>query len=152
VRLDRPRLARVTGSLSRSGQFGEHRVPLCDRAMSILKEMEGKKLRWHADIVFPGRAGRLAADTFFKHLQRMKVGVAAHGFRSSFRDWCADNGKDSELAEWSLAHVTGSGAERAYRRTDALDRRRVLMEQWAEFCGGGAANDLVSAMDHPSCV
>ena len=56
------------------------------------------------------------------------------GSLSSFRDWSADTGKDSELAEWSLAHVTGSAASRAYRRSDAMDRRPVLMDEWAEYC------------------
>jgi integrase len=79
----------------------EHRVPLTDRALVILREMEGKKLRRHGNIIFPGRCGQLAADTFFKHLQRMGLDAVPHGFRSSFRDWCIDNGKDSELAEFA---------------------------------------------------
>jgi integrase len=113
----------------------EHRIPLCDRSLAILREMLANRQRRHGDVVFPGMRGKLSIDTFFKQLKRMQVDATPHGMRSSFKDWATETGADNELSEWCLAHVTGSGAERAYRRSDALDRRRVLMAQWCGFCG-----------------
>ena len=69
-------------------------------------------------------------------LRRMKTdGVTVHGFRSAFRDW-AGNETDfaRELAEAALAHVIGDKAEQAYRRGDALEKRRALMDAWGQFC------------------
>ena len=69
-------------------------------------------------------------------LRRLDVNATVHGFRSSFRDWCGDHTEfPREIAEAALAHSTGNAVERAYRRGDALERRRVLMDAWAEFCG-----------------
>ena len=63
-----------------------------------------------------------------------------HGFRSSFRDWCAEaTDTPREIAEAALAHTDGTKTERAYRRTDYLDQRRGLMEQWARFVTGRSA-------------
>ena len=69
-------------------------------------------------------------------LRRMKVeGVTVHGFRSAFRDWAGNETQFArELAEAALAHVIGDKAEQAYRRGDALDKRRALMEAWAGYC------------------
>jgi integrase len=68
-------------------------------------------------------------------LRRLKGDVQAtvHGFRSSFRDWCADSGVPRELAEACLAHTAG-GVERAYHRSDVIDLRRDLMQRWADHC------------------
>ena len=64
--------------------------------------------------------------------------TTCHGTRSSFRDFCADTGKPREIAEAALAHVVG-GVEGAYFRSDLFERRRLLMEQWADYlCGTGA--------------
>ena len=63
--------------------------------------------------------------------------LTVHGFRSAFRDWafeCTDHARD--IVEAALAHVSGDKVELAYRRGDALERRRVLMADWAAFCGG----------------
>jgi integrase len=57
-----------------------------------------------------------------------------HGLRSAFRDWCADGGVASEIAEMALAHQVGSAVERAYRHSDLFARRRELMARWAEHC------------------
>jgi hypothetical protein len=62
-----------------------------------------------------------------------KTQATVHGFRSSFRDWCADHGVPRELAEAALAHVTG-GVEGAYYRSDVIDLRRDLMQRWADHC------------------
>ncbi len=71
-------------------------------------------------------------------LRRMKVdGVTVHGFRSTFRDWAAEVANaPREVAEMSLAHKVGSDVERAYARSDLLDRRRALMERWSQFVTG----------------
>jgi integrase len=66
-------------------------------------------------------------------MERRKMDARPHGFRSSFRTWCAEaTDAPKELAETCLGHVIGNEVERAYRRTDLLDKRRVLMERWAE--------------------
>jgi hypothetical protein len=79
----------------------------------------------------------------------MNVDVTMHGFRSSFRDWCGEaTSFPRELAEAALAHVSGDATERAYRRGDALDKRRGLMEAWANFCepkaGSNALDDTAT--------
>jgi integrase len=60
--------------------------------------------------------------------------ATAHGFRSSFRDWCSEHGYARDLAERSLAHTVQNKVEAAYHRTDLLEQRRSLMEAWANFC------------------
>ena len=69
-------------------------------------------------------------------LRRMKIeNATVHGFRSSFRDWAGnETGYPRELIETALAHVIGNQAEQAYRRSDALEKRRKLMEAWASYC------------------
>jgi integrase len=112
-----------------------HRVPLSGRAVAILKELE--KIR-SGDIVFPGRKpGRPLSNMSMEMiLRRMKVQDATmHGFRSSFRDWVGNETHfPREIAEAALAHVVGDAAEQAYRRGDALEKRRELMEAWADYC------------------
>lgn len=60
--------------------------------------------------------------------------ATAHGFRSSFRDWCSENGYARDLAERALAHTVQNKVEAAYHRTDLLEQRRPMMEDWARFC------------------
>ena len=69
-------------------------------------------------------------------IRRMKIeNATVHGFRSSFRDWAGnETGYPRELIETALAHVIGDKAEQAYRRSDALEKRRKLMEEWASYC------------------
>ncbi|AHY50544.1 MULTISPECIES: tyrosine-type recombinase/integrase [Bradyrhizobium] len=113
----------------------EHRVPLVPRALEILEQM--KKLRT-SNIIFPGfRDDRPLSDMSLSAvLRRLKVDATVHGFRSSFRDWAGDaTDFPRELAEAALAHLVGDETERAYRRGDALKRRRELMEAWAEYLG-----------------
>lgn len=112
----------------------EHRVPLSDHAIDILREMEAART---GDHVFPGqRPGRpLSGMAFELLLRRLKSPYTAHGFRSSFRDWAGNETHfPRELAEHALAHVIGDKAEQAYRRSDALARRRELMDAWARHC------------------
>ena len=112
----------------------EHRVPLVPRALEILAEM--RVLRC-SESVFPGaRPGRPLSEMAFEMLLR-RAGQGAftpHGFRSSFRDWVGESTNfPREIAEAALAHTVGDETERAYRRGDALEKRRLLMEAWAGF-------------------
>jgi integrase len=118
----------------------EHRVPLTAAVLAVLKAMEAIR---QSDYVFPGiGGGRLGINSLHFLLSTMGEGVSVHGFRSTFRDWAAERtALPRELAEMALAHSVGSAVEAAYRRTDLFDKRRRLMEAWAEFCGrrdGGA--------------
>jgi integrase len=115
----------------------EHRVPLSDRALAILKEMAALR-RKPEDLVFPGgRNGRALSDVGLSRAVKVAGGVdlTMHGFRSTFRDWCAEaTAYPREVAEGALAHVLADKTEAAYRRTDLLAKRARLMADWAEFC------------------
>lgn len=122
----------------------EHRVPLSSSASGILEKMAPLQSS-PSSLVFPGlRDKALSSMAFEMLLRRMKIeNATAHGFRSSFRDWAAEETHFArELAEAALAHVVGDATERAYRRGDALERRRELMEAWASWCGSGGSNEL----------
>ena len=112
----------------------EHRVPLAPRAIAILERMNTVRT---SDYVFCGaRAGRpLSLMAMHTALRRISENVTTHGFRSSFRDWCGEaTNFPREIAEAALAHVVGDATERAYRRGDALEKRRKLMIAWAAYC------------------
>ncbi len=112
----------------------EHRVPLSRSALAVLK-MAGEPQP--GAFVFPNDKGRAMSDMVFKALfDRMSAtGVTAHGFRSSFRDWAGDATNFArEDIEAALAHTIGNKAEAAYRRGDAIDKRRRIMEAWADHC------------------
>ena len=123
----------------------EHRVPLSDQALNVLEK--AKVLRDKSDIIFPSpmKYGRpLTNATMMLLLQ--KAGLAdrstVHGLRSSFRDWCAESGKDRQLAEMALAHVV-PGVEGSYFRSDLFARRERLMQQWADYITGAGAAKVV---------
>jgi integrase len=122
----------------RMKQGRPHRVPLSDRCMAILGVMRGIAQGRHGDIVFPGRQGQAGRDAFRDVIDRLGADCVPHGLRSTFRDWVADSGRDGQLAEMALAHVKGDAVVRAYLRSDVLERRRVLMQEWADFCGSVA--------------
>ena len=107
-----------------------HRVPLSPAALAMLDRAEA-----YADssgLVFPSVTGRTLSDSSLSKLFReLELGCVPHGMRSTFRDWAAEEGFDQTIAELCLAHVEGSATERAYRRSDLFDRRRVVMELWA---------------------
>jgi integrase len=116
----------------------QHRVPLSDRAVSILEDLQ----KLGSEYVFPGSkaGGHLSNMSMAMVLRRLKVAVTPHGFRSSFRDWVGEEtGYPREVAEAALAHKVGSEVERAYRRGDALEKRRVLMAHWAAYAESGTA-------------
>ena len=112
----------------------EHRVPLSTRAVELLEDLQSAR---SGPLVFPGRDDkRMSGMAFDRLLARMKVdGVTTHGFRSTFRDWAGEVSTfPREVAEAALAHTIGDATERAYRRGDALEKRRKLMDAWAGFC------------------
>jgi integrase len=112
----------------------EHRVPLSDRAVAILKSLPCEDRN---KFVFIGpRTGGLSNMAMASVLDRMGCGdVTVHGFRSTFRDWAAEStGYPNHVVEMALAHVIGDKVEAAYRRGDLFDKRRKLMGDWAKFC------------------
>jgi integrase len=125
----------------------EHRVPLSSRANAILRQLESMKI---GDFVFPGQARDkpLSNMALEMMLRRMKIDYATvHGFRSSFRDWAGNvSNFPRELIETALAHVIGDKAEQAYRRSDALEKRRLLMDEWAAFC----AAQEIAKVEYPA--
>jgi integrase len=121
----------VPGDRMKAGK--EHRGPLSDTALAILNTLP------HEDrnaLVFASpRGGRLSDMSLTAVLRRMKVDAVPHGFRSSFRDWCAGRTNyPREVAEMALAHAIGDKVEAAYRRGDLFEKRRRLMKDWAAFC------------------
>ena len=118
----------------------EHRVPLSDRALGIVKSMPRRRER-----VFP--LGRVSLFNLLRTMNRDDI--TAHGFRSSFRDWCSERtAYPREVCEMALAHAVGNQVERAYRRGDLFDKRRKLMVDWARFCAkpAGKASGKVVAL------
>jgi integrase len=112
----------------------EHRVPLPDRAMTILKSLLERQISAY---VFPGlKPDRpLSVMALQMVLRRAQTDVTVHGFRSTFRDWCGERTSfPREVAEAALAHQVGNEVERAYRRGDALEKRRKLMDAWSGYC------------------
>jgi integrase len=122
-----------------------HVVPLSATAIAIVEDMATIKT---GDFVFPGfsRYRPIAGKAFERLLGRLgQSGITAHGFRSAFRDWAGDETSFSrEVAEAALAHVVGDSVERAYRRSDALAKRRELMEAWAGYLGPAPEGNVVS--------
>ncbi len=126
----------------------EHRVPLAGPCVDILERLRNARRTDDAgDYVFEGqRRGRpLSVMALTMVLRRMKHGhFTVHGFRSSFRDWAGEcTSFPREVAEAALAHVVGDETERAYRRGDALEKRRKLMAAWAEFIASSASTNVV---------
>jgi len=122
----------------------EHRVPLSERAVAILRQLAEIRT---GDFVFPGqrRDKPLWSVTMNMILRRMKAdSITVHGFRSSFRDWAGNETHyPRDLIETALAHVIGDKAEQAYRRSDALEKRRKLMEAWASYCEPKANSNVL---------
>ena len=114
----------------------EHRVPLCGRALQILEE--ARMLGRGSPLVFPGVRGKPFASTALSGLLgELKIAAVPHGFRSSFRDWAAEEtDHPREVAEAALAHKVRNQIEAAYRRTDLFERRRRLMDDWARYLAG----------------
>lgn len=120
-----------------------HRVPLSPEALAVLDKVRGLD----GDLIFPsptrGKANEarpLSVMAFKPILKRMgREAITVHGFRSTFRDWATESAKaDREVAEAALSHATGNEVERAYARSDMIDRRRALMAAWGQHAAGRA--------------
>ena len=134
----------------------EHRVPLCRRALEILEE--ARALGNGGRFVFPSvQPGKQLGDMMLSGLLKdLKIAAVPHGFRSSFRDWAAEEtNHPREVIEAALAHVVRNPVEAAYAHSDLFERRRRLMDDWAGYLAGpsrgpqaGAAFDGLPARDH----
>ncbi|MGO2335795.1 tyrosine-type recombinase/integrase [Providencia sp.] len=116
----------------------QHRVPLSDQAISLLHSLKGL----HDELVFPSPRKQVVLSDMVltAFLRRTKAPsdnpnrvATAHGFRSTFRDWCSEHGYSRDLAERALAHTVKNKVEAAYHRTDLLDLRRPMMQAWADY-------------------
>lgn len=120
----------------------DHRVPLTDEMLAIIEPLKDMQ----SEFVFEGqkRHRPLSNMSMLMLLRRMKVeGVTVHGFRSTFRDWASEvTNAPREVAEMSLAYKIGSDVERAYARSDLLEKRRALMDRWSGFVAGESAKVL----------
>jgi integrase len=133
----------------------EHRVPLTERALRLLRSAKDATALMNTQLVFPGTTFTkptnaemptlkpLSDMSLTAVLRRMERGdITAHGFRSSFRDWAAESTDfPRDMAEMALAHTVGNAVEAAYRRGDMLERRRIMMDAWAKHCDVNAAAD-----------
>ena len=113
----------------------EHRVPLSDKAMGVLRD--AWELTGGEGLIFPAprSGGPLSDMAFTQLLRRLEIPAVPHGFRSSFRDWAEEqSGASWTVCESALAHNVGNSTEAAYMRSDLFGQRRVLMQDWASFC------------------
>ena len=127
----------IPGSRTKTGR--QHRVPLPTRAVELL--VEADRFRDRSGLVFPSTTGREMSDaTISKLLREHNIAAVPHGYRSSFRDWAAElTDTPREICELALAHVNSDRVEAAYQRSDLFDRRRQLMQDWANYLHGQAA-------------
>jgi integrase len=117
----------------------DFRVPLSSEALSVIEQA-----RRHArgGFFFPSvNKGVISDATMARLMERAEMKARPHGFRSSLRDWLAEATDTTEtIAELTLGHTVGNKVERAYRRTDFLEQRRKLLEQWSDHVTGRAAS------------
>jgi len=122
----------------------EHKVPLSDAAIAVLKTMREIQ---QSDYVFPGfKHGQPIGGDALRELIKKLAGdaITIHGLRSTFRDWAAERTSfPREVAEMALAHAIPSAVEAAYRRGDLFEKRRRLMDAWADYCSKPAATGKV---------
>jgi integrase len=122
---------------SRMKSKREHRVPLSAAARAVLAKAKEKR---RGNYVFPSVSAKkpMSNMALLALLRRMgRTDITVHGFRSVFRDWAAEcSSFQNEVAEMALAHIIANGAEAAYRRGDLFEKRRALMEAWANYCDG----------------
>lgn len=125
-------------------------MPLSDRAVAILKGLPRVK---GSPFLFPGRTSKksLSNMAMLELLRGMRDGLTVHGFRSSFRDWAGENTNFArEVIEQAMAHRLKDKAEAAYRRGDALEKRRKLMQAWSRYCAAPPAGSNVSPLRRAS--
>lgn len=115
------------------GKKEEFRLPLSKEALEVLEQCKAYE---RDGFIFPSiRKGVISDATMSRFMERRGMQERPHGFRSSFRMWCAEaTDTPREIAETALSHVTGSKVERSYMRGDFLERRKVLMQRWADYC------------------
>ena len=135
---------------SRMKSAREHRIPLTDRAVVLLRDAANKGD--DSELIFPGqKPGRPLSDmTHRKLLRTLGIDAVPHGFRSSFRDWAAEQtDAPHAVMEAALAHVVGNATEAAYARSDLFDRRRELMDAWTEYLDNV---ELTKSLHRPGSV
>ena len=124
----------------------EHRIPLSEAAKAVLESSSGRSNRY----VFPGQKGgsHLSNNAMLKVLKRLdQDSITVHGFRSTFRDWCAESTNyPADVAEMALAHTLRDKTEAAYRRGDLFEKRSRLMADWARYCSQPAKPAKVVAI------
>ncbi|MDE1942736.1 MAG: integrase arm-type DNA-binding domain-containing protein [Betaproteobacteria bacterium] len=124
----------------------EHRVPLSRSALDLLRALPSSD----SPYVFPAPKGGMLSDMALSAVtKRMGLEAVPHGFRSTFRDWCAEQTNyPREVAEMALAHTIGNAVEAAYRRGDLFEKRRNLMQEWDNYCNPQASekNNKVTAI------
>lgn len=134
----------VPASRMKAGR--EHKVPLSDAALAVLKSLH---VEAGNSFIFPGsRKGGLSNMSMSAVVKRMNVtGITIHGFRSTFRDWAAETTSfPNHVVEMALAHTIGDAVERAYRRGDLYAKRKALMDAWAKYCATPVKSGVVVPM------
>jgi integrase len=124
----------VPASRMKAGK--EHRIPLSERALAVLRDVPRQGTR-----IFP-----LSNMAMLELVRGIRPGYVPHGFRSSFRDWAAEmTATPNHVVEQALAHAIGDKVEKAYRRGDLFTKRTKLMISWAQYCGKTFASPAVIA-------
>lgn len=129
---------------SRMKDGREHRVPLSGAALEALRRVESAPSH-RVGYIFKGskRGSHISNATMDKAVKTLKIDATVHGFRSTFRDWAGDCTEyPREVVEAALAHAIGDAVERAYRRGDALEKRRKLMDDWAAYLSSGKNSSI----------
>jgi integrase len=134
-----------TISANRMKARKEHRVPLTSRSLEILAI--AKAMDEDSRYLFSRNGKPLSNMAMPMLLRRLNTSITVHGFRSSFRDWVSEETQHSpEVAEMALAHTIKNKVEAAYRRKDLLDRRRILMQDWLDFCNSKQFNNVATLL------
>lgn len=133
----------IPGDRMKAGR--EHRVPLSKQAVALLKSLP--RLDGSPYVFFAPKGGQLSDMALTAVMRRMDLTAVPHGFRSTFRDWAGERTNyPREMAEQALAHTLRDKTEAAYRRGDALERRRAMMQDWANFLDRPSAGKNVVHM------
>jgi integrase len=134
-----------TISANRMKARKEHRVPLTSRSLEIIAI--AKAMDEDSRYLFSRNGKPLSNMAMPMLLRRLNTSITVHGFRSSFRDWVSEETQHSpEVAEMALAHTIKNKVEAAYRRKDLLDRRRILMQDWLDFCNSKQFNNVATLL------
>ncbi len=111
----------------------EHQVPICSKAIELIEKAQ--TLDPESKYLFSIKGKSLSSMAMLMLVRRIQTGITVHGFRSGFRDWVSEETNHSpEVAEMALAHTITNRVEAAYRRGALLEKRRILMNDWQEFC------------------